>query len=374
MENTVTIGKFLKASREKKKLTLDQVAAKTKININILRDLENDEIESLPNITYVRGFVKNYAKTVGLDPAEAKDLLENAYQKNETPVAEKKVQPEIKRVEKPVEDSSKGISQEEAQEFKENVISFGRSIFKKKYIVPVVVLAIVFVIIKSIVSWVGTLVNEPGKNITTESPLRDSDTNPQNVQIIPTHSDVPRDFTPEPIEEVKVKVESPEPVQKKVTAPKLAAGELPYRTFSKAPLSTFTAVADAPEAEDQNLLPASIKAAAESDKENVYIIAEGGDTWLSYKVDDDPIKRYVLRKGRRLFLKGDRVLVFIGNFKDTKIFYNNKFVEASTRSGVKSLIFPKEAAKDLVLPLFPSYKGVPYEASEYIERMKKSAD
>lgn len=390
MENTLTIGKFLRSSREKKELTLDQVAAKTKININILRDLENDDIENLPNITYVRGFVKNYAKTVGLDPGEAKDLLDKAYKKDEPVEVASEVQSE--KISEPVEKS--GISPEEAQELKENVISFSRSIFKKKYIIPVVALAIAFVIIKSIVNWVGTLVNEPGKSAVVETETSQTSTKTEETIVPPTpdntseSAEAPKnneedktvavreaDTEKEPKVVEKVIESEPEatPLEKE-PEPSLSPGELPFKRFYKAPASTFTTVPDAPEAEDKNLLPPNIKAAAEDGKENVYIVADEGDTWLSYKVDDEDIKRYVLRKGRRLFLKGDRVLVFIGNFNVTKVFYNNMFVNADTRTGVKSLIFPKEAAKDLVFPLFPSYKGVPMEASKYIERMKKTQE
>ena len=62
MENK-TIGKLLKETRTKNNIPLEDVANKTKININILRALEKENIETLPNKTYVKGFVKNYAKT-----------------------------------------------------------------------------------------------------------------------------------------------------------------------------------------------------------------------------------------------------------------------------------------------------------------------
>lgn len=380
MENNKTLGSFLKAAREEKKLTLQQVASKTKININVLKDLENDEIAKLPNITYVKGFVKNYAKTVSADPTEAKLLLEQAYKVDQA-VAETGTESVALKPE-PQDEKTIGISPKEAEEIKANLISFIQGMFKKKYIVPLIALIIAIVIIKSILSWISTLVNEPGKLVTPTSEIQFSEEiTAQNIQILPTPSNEPREIVVTPVKKIEVTISDPEEETKNVEPPtptptpsNLKPGELPFRTFSPAPLSTFSVVTDAPEAEDRRLLPPSIKASAEQGKQNVYIVAESGDTWLSYKVDDQPIKRYILKQERRLFLKGDRVLLFIGNYNVAKVFYNNKFVNAQTNTGVKSLIFPAEAAKELVLPLFPSYKGVPYEAKEYMERMKDKED
>lgn len=371
MEKTITIGRLLKTSREKKNLSVDQVAAKTKININILKHLENDEFDKLPNITYVKGFVRNYAKTVGLDPAEAKVLLELAYNQK-APIEEIPVQEKL--VKKKVVEESKseinitGISDKQAQELRANIISFIQGLFKKKVIVPIVALIILVVILKTIFSWISTLINEPGKQISVNSDLISRESTAQNIQILPTPSEEPREEVNEVEESVEVVTQTEVPIKVEETQ-NIQAGKLPYREFSPAPLKTFTTITDAPEAEDRRLLPPNILASAEQGKQNVYIVADSDDTWLSFKIDDEPIKRFILRKDRRLFLKGDRVLVFVGNYNVTKVFYNNKFVNAVTSTGVKSLIFPPEAAKELVLPLFPAYNGVPYDAKDYIEKM-----
>jgi cytoskeleton protein RodZ len=90
MENAQTIGKLLKKARDKKKVSLEDIAEKTKININILRSLEKEDLDKLPNKTYVKGFVKNYARTVGINTDEALQCLEHTYgndQQTETPTA-----------------------------------------------------------------------------------------------------------------------------------------------------------------------------------------------------------------------------------------------------------------------------------------------
>jgi len=56
----------LKAAREKNSMTLAQAANKSKIDIKFLEAMEQGDFAFLPDL-YVRAFVKNFAKTVGLD-------------------------------------------------------------------------------------------------------------------------------------------------------------------------------------------------------------------------------------------------------------------------------------------------------------------
>ncbi|MCC6640488.1 MAG: helix-turn-helix domain-containing protein [Deltaproteobacteria bacterium] len=64
-------GARLRHARVKRGLEIDQLAAITKINPMYLRSIEDDAIEQLPAPVYVRGFVKAYARCVGLDPVAA---------------------------------------------------------------------------------------------------------------------------------------------------------------------------------------------------------------------------------------------------------------------------------------------------------------
>jgi cytoskeletal protein RodZ len=70
-----TVGERLKAAREKKKLSLEDVAAQTRIPQRHLASIETAEWDSLPAPTYTIGFAKNYAGVVGLDRAEIGDQL-----------------------------------------------------------------------------------------------------------------------------------------------------------------------------------------------------------------------------------------------------------------------------------------------------------
>lgn len=64
------IGARLKAAREERGLTLDDIATKTRVPIRHLNAIEKGDWDSLPAITYSVGFVRSYANVVGLNGAE----------------------------------------------------------------------------------------------------------------------------------------------------------------------------------------------------------------------------------------------------------------------------------------------------------------
>lgn len=62
-----TVGKILRTRREDLKLTLDDINKKTSISEKFLADIENEEYDRLPPLSYTTGFVRLYAEAVGLD-------------------------------------------------------------------------------------------------------------------------------------------------------------------------------------------------------------------------------------------------------------------------------------------------------------------
>jgi cytoskeleton protein RodZ len=63
-----TLGDKLKKERELKGISLDQMAANTRIQKKFLQALEEDKFDSLPAAVFVTGFLRSYAAQVGLDP------------------------------------------------------------------------------------------------------------------------------------------------------------------------------------------------------------------------------------------------------------------------------------------------------------------
>lgn len=70
-----TVGERLRAAREQRKLSLDDVAAQTRIPLRHLASIEAAEWDNLPAPTYTIGFAKSYAATVGLDRTEIGEQL-----------------------------------------------------------------------------------------------------------------------------------------------------------------------------------------------------------------------------------------------------------------------------------------------------------
>ena len=87
---TSTVGDRLRAAREKKKLSLDDIASQTRIPLRHLQNLEAGDWSALPAPTYTMGFAKSYASAVGLDRTEIGDDLraEMGGQRYEAGVAE----------------------------------------------------------------------------------------------------------------------------------------------------------------------------------------------------------------------------------------------------------------------------------------------
>lgn len=72
---TATVGDQLRAAREAQGITLEDVAARTRIPTRHLQSLEVSEWDKLPAPTYTMGFAKSYAAVVGLDRNEIGEAL-----------------------------------------------------------------------------------------------------------------------------------------------------------------------------------------------------------------------------------------------------------------------------------------------------------
>jgi flagellar biosynthesis protein FlhG len=61
-------GKILKQIRERMGIDLKTISAETKINMKILEWIEEEALERLPALVYLKGFLRGYAQSLGLDP------------------------------------------------------------------------------------------------------------------------------------------------------------------------------------------------------------------------------------------------------------------------------------------------------------------
>lgn len=75
----VRAGERLYEERIKRGYTLEEVSKATKIRSSFLSDIEKGEYKKLPSGTYAHGFVRNYAKFLGLPEDELLALFKREY-------------------------------------------------------------------------------------------------------------------------------------------------------------------------------------------------------------------------------------------------------------------------------------------------------
>lgn len=75
-ERALTVGQYLRLEREKRNISLADVAKVTRITLGNLEALERDEFHSFPAPFFARGFLRTYAIHLGIDPGKALALFE----------------------------------------------------------------------------------------------------------------------------------------------------------------------------------------------------------------------------------------------------------------------------------------------------------
>ena len=77
-----SLGEFLRAERQARGISLEQISADTRISMDMLRAIEHGNVEQLPAPVLIKGFLKAYAEKIGLNPEEViveyQNLLEEA--------------------------------------------------------------------------------------------------------------------------------------------------------------------------------------------------------------------------------------------------------------------------------------------------------
>lgn len=94
-----SFGEKLKKEREKRSITLEQISLSTKIGTRMLQALEEDKFGQLPGGIFNKGFVRAYARYVGLDEDQTvADYLQASGEAPQPPLAETS-EPQLRIVE-----------------------------------------------------------------------------------------------------------------------------------------------------------------------------------------------------------------------------------------------------------------------------------
>ncbi len=79
-------GQMLQAAREEKRWSLTHTEEITKIRVRYIQALEEEKYEILPGTTYVKGYLRTYAKQLGLNSNEIIDLYNASAKPEPSPI------------------------------------------------------------------------------------------------------------------------------------------------------------------------------------------------------------------------------------------------------------------------------------------------
>lgn len=80
------VGNTLKEAREERGLSLEAAEEGTKIRRKYLEAMENEQFEVLPGRVYVKGFMRNYARFLGLDADDLVACYEELFPAETSPI------------------------------------------------------------------------------------------------------------------------------------------------------------------------------------------------------------------------------------------------------------------------------------------------
>ena len=386
-----TIGAFLRQIREEKSINLKIISQHTKISVSNLEKLEADDLDALPNRAYVIGYVKSYAKALQLNQNDCLELLDMTYG------IEKEVI--VQETSEKVKTNDSQSSSRKSEDGEGQNIKIG---------IAIGALAIIaFLLIlnntgkqedlpEEVVQEEVQPVKEESKEVIPQTlgastPLKETNSSPEEniaekIELKPKPlatpvpikqlEEIKKEVKKEEVKKEEVKKEEVKVVEVKKVEEKKEEPKVEKEDAKKDEKISFKPLAKVLYQEDPSitgdelnqLLPSKYRAAIVEGQQNVFINANKADSWLTYKSDDDPIKKFVLKKGRTILIRGKLVRIFLGNLGAVTVFKNNKALKISSPSGVKSLVIPQERASEFVIPLFIFNKNGSVQTSEdYLE-------
>ena len=378
----ITLGRLLKIARENKNMSLVMIGQTTKISLSNLRAIEAGNSENLPHLAYLKGFIKDLSKIVGLDVDKVLSLLFQITN-GETGQDSKKLQDKmVKKKEK----------KKKKKFIFENNSFFSKIQLKALALAPIVILLIIFSV-KKINSKLNVPSNKNEETIvaqvlTSYTPLRKSEVEIsaklQNKKLPDSTKVVERSNTTESMnttiapklveavqEQKKLATKSLEREKKEILDKKVVKEETDEKKYKfydiNLPLYTTEKIT---KENISKYIPSEFsKIIVNQGLSNIFIkTLPEKSTWISYKVDDGKVRGFNLHGGQNFFLKGKKIRLVFGNIHVVKVFLNNELLKFSSKTKVKSLVFPDEYAKQLKLPLFIYRNGVAVPSDEYMRK------
>ena len=90
MEN---LGEFLRQQRENKNVSIEELATRTRIAVRFIKLIEENQFDQLPNVVSAKGFLRSYARCLGLEETPILNRFSEAIQPAEPPPVAGKEEP-----------------------------------------------------------------------------------------------------------------------------------------------------------------------------------------------------------------------------------------------------------------------------------------
>ncbi len=304
----MTLGEFLRHERERRGITIEQVASATKVGVRTLHSLEADHYNELPAKPFIRGFVTAYSRFIGLDVKEVLARFDDYMS--------------AKSIERPSRDSGHSgyaFEKKDGEQQSRTILMMAVAGF-----ILFGGLAMIFL--------------KPSLRHHHSSHIE---------KLRAAHGDPTKDGTTVTLSSVPLTVVSlvnslPLPL------PSLTAPSPVFLIENK----VLTEGMNQNDPLDSGL---DLKANQIRHKVTLKVLA---DIWVRYQVDDRPVRKFIMRKDKLLVLRAQNgVRLQVSNINSSKIIYNGKNYDKRTHikeivsiKGNSTLFFPFEIAQGVQKP------------------------
>lgn len=312
------LGALLRAERERRGLSIEDVSAHLKISVRKLRALEDGDASAMPHPAYVKGFVRSYATYLGMAASEVVEAMQ-VVSSHMPETAEENVRP-VRPAPAP---SSSGKS--------------GGSAFGRLLLLAVAVAALAggsYAVWKS--GFLDALHNRQSDVIRPSLPMQD-EARPAYVPApAPAESAAPAAPAPAAPETAPV---ASAPATPPATPAATAAPATPAAPAPAAPEKVLVRTGDAepvaatPPTQEEDVIPQG---------QHKVVITATETCWIRSTADRTDTRQFSLGKGDTFALTfSQRLDLKLGNAGGVRIRYNGKDFPIGARSGqVRNLVFP----------------------------------
>jgi cytoskeleton protein RodZ len=300
-DQQILIGKLLRDAREAKGIAIEDMAEKLHLLTDVVRGIEQCDFEEMPSRVFVRGYVRNYARLVGLNAQEMLDKFDQAH---------------------PEDLSHLQIDKSPHLPTDSPVVSRFAGIMTWVTVLAIVILFVVW--------WYGYLTREEAKEITVEQSVETEEVTVQApVELVPqVESLTPPVLAIETIEEAQAALPKNELTEPKIALPTEAAlvdSVIEAQPIVAEPLFIEPAQALVIEEKPVEVVEAQPQVPAVPDVR----LKLNGDCWVIVKSDDDSFKLVGLyNTGYEKIFEGNApYTIVLGNYESAELWVRGELYD-----------------------------------------------